>query len=195
MLKVSDNPPILFPEGCLGEESNGLWWVGHAKSRFEKAFAWDLHNKGVPYFLPMVERLTISGGRKRRGMVPLFSGYVFFRGSREDRYTALLTDRLCQVIEVPEQGQLLNELRNIHRLLEQKVTLDLYPFAAVGRRCRVRTGPFEGVEGIVVSREDRKARFVLQISILGQGASLEVDGDLLEPGDDVESGENPLRRA
>jgi transcription antitermination factor NusG len=57
--------------------------------------------------------------------------------------------------------------------------MDPYPFAAVGRRCRVTAGPLEGMEGIVV-RRDKLARLVLEVSILGQGASVEIDADLLE---------------
>ena len=189
MLKLSDNPPICFPEGILEEPQQDCWWVGHSKSRFEKAFAWEMHKRQVPYFLPMVERLTISGGKKRRAMQPLFSGYVFFRGSGETRYEALLTDRLCQVIAVPQQDLLLRELRSLQIVLSQKAVLDLFPFAAVGRRCRVRGGPFEGAEGTVISRDQNKARFVLQVSILGQGAALEIDGDLLEPAED--DGQDP----
>ena len=189
MLKFSDNLPMLFPEAALEAELATAWWVAHTKSRFEKAFAWDLHRKAIPYFLPMVERVTVSGGKKRRGLAPLFAGYVFFQGQREQRYEALLTDRLCQVIEVPEQARLMGELRSIWTVLEQKATLDLYLFAAIGRRCRIRSGPFEGIEGVVTVREERKARFVLQVSILGQGASLEIDADLLESADDSESRE------
>ena len=183
MLKLTDNPPVAFPEGIFAGEHQDSWWVGHTKSRFEKAFAWEMHRRNIPYFLPMIERLSISGGKKRRAMAPLFSGYVFFRGTTEIRYEALLTDRLCQVIEVPQQTILLQELRSLSLVLQQKAVLDLYPFAAVGRRCRVRGGPFEGAEGTVISCDRGKARFILQISILGQGASLEIDGDLLEPGD------------
>lgn len=184
MLMVSDNPPMLAPEGCLDLVRDTPWRVGHAKSRFEKAFAWELHQQQIPYFLPMVERVRISGGRKRKGLMPLFPGYVFFRGTDEDRYAALLTGRLCQVIEAPQQDVLLAELKSVYQVLQQRVVLDLYPFAAIGRRCRVRTGPFEGAEGTVVSREQNRARFVLQVSILGQGAALEIDGDLLEPAED-----------
>jgi hypothetical protein len=124
MLKLSDNPPILFPENILEEEQRDSWWVGHTKSRFEKAFAWELSKREVPFFLPMVERVTISGGKKRRGMQPLFPGYVFFRGTAETRYEALLTDRLCQVIEVPQQQTLIDELKSLNLVLGQKAMLD-----------------------------------------------------------------------
>lgn len=187
MLKLIDNPPILSPEGAFEESLSQLWWVAHTKSRCEKAFAWDLQGQGIPCFLPMVQRITFSGGRKRHGMASLFPGYVFFSGDGEARYRALLTDHLCQVIEVHDQQRLISELRSIHQVLLQKVTLDLYPFAAIGRRCRVRSGPFQGIEGIVVGREAQKARFVLQVGILGQGAALEIDGDALESAADVQA--------
>jgi transcription antitermination factor NusG len=105
---------------------------------------------------------------------------VFFCGTDEDRYRAMTTNRLCQTIDVPDQGRLIRELLSIERALAGKVTLDPYPFAAVGQRCRIKAGPFEGTEGVVIQR-DRLWRLVLQVSILGQGASMEVDADLLEP--------------
>src|SRR4029450_3809103 len=123
------------------------------KARFEKAFAFDLLARRVPYFLPMVERVRMSGGRKRRGLMPLFPGYVFFRGTPEDRYRALLTDRLCRVIDVTDQGRAAGELGALQRALAGGAALDPSPFAAVGRRCRVSAGPFEGLEGVVVRRD------------------------------------------
>src|SRR5436190_19195533 len=116
MLKFADNPPIVWPSSVLTDKG-GPWWVAHTKARFEKAFAWDMHGRQIPYFLPMIERVRVSGGRKRRGLVPLFSSYVFFRGSPVDRQTALATDRLCQVIEVRDQRQFLRELADIQRVL------------------------------------------------------------------------------
>ena len=160
----------------------GRWWVAHTKSRFEKAFAWDLLRHGIGYFLPMVERVRISGGRKRRVMAPLFPSYVFFCGNEADRYAALATDRLCQVLRVADQEVLIGELGDIERAMAGKAVMDPYPFAATGRRCRVKAGPFRGLEGVVVNR-NKVARLVLQVGILGQGAAIEIDADLLEPGD------------
>ncbi|KKL21894.1 hypothetical protein LCGC14_2440880 [marine sediment metagenome] len=161
-------------------EMQGTWWVAHTKARFEKAFAWDMHRKGIGYFLPMIERVRVSGGRKRWGMAPLFPSYVFICGSVEDRYTAMTTNRLCQTIEVPDQPGLAEELRFFEQALAGEAELDPYPFAVVGRRCRVIAGPMIGLEGTVV-RRDKLARLVLEVSVLGQRASLEIDCDLLEP--------------
>ena len=178
MLKLDDNPPVTHPERPLAEIA-GRWFVGHTKARFEKAFAWDLLRADVAYFLPMVEKVSFSGGRKRRGMMPLFAGYVFFAGDDETRLTAMKTNRFCQVIPAPDQAGLLLELSSLQKALESKAMLDPYPYAAVGRRCRITAGPFEGVEGIVVQRPGI-CKLVLQVSMLGQGAAMEIDAAVVE---------------
>ena len=180
MLKLSENPSML-PAGVKSvRQLSGRWRVGHTKSRFEKAFVRDLARCGIGYFLPMVQRVRASGGRKRHVLVPLFSSYVFFCSSREQRYTAMTTNRLCQTIEVPDQETLMAELTAIEKALQSGVELDPYPRLAKGRRCRVSAGALQGTEGVVL-RRGKPARIVLQVGILGQGAIVEIDADLLEP--------------
>lgn len=159
----------------------GRWWIAHTKARTEKAFAWDLIAAGgVGYYLPMTRRTTFSGGRKRLGFKPLFTSYVFVCGDDECRSTCLRTNRLCTVLPVPDPPQLVTELSAVQRALAGNPELDSYDFAAVGRRCRITAGPMAGLEGVVVRRTGR-ATLVLEVSILRQGASLEVDLDLIEP--------------
>ena len=179
MLKLSENPPILPPPSEAVADLLGQWRVAHTKARFEKALAWDLLGRGIGYFLPMIERVRVSGGRKRRVLLPLFPSYVFLCGTEEDRYDALATNRICQVIEVSDQAGLVDELTAIERAIKGNAQLDSYPQVAVGQRCRISAGLFQGLEGIVIQRSN-KARFVLQINFISQGAVMEVDADLLD---------------
>jgi transcription antitermination factor NusG len=180
VLKLTDNPPILSPANLSFEETSPPWWVAHTKARAEKQFAWDLHRKEISYFLPMVEKTTFSGGRKRRGMMPLFPSYVFFRGDENQRLTAFHTDRIAQVIEVKDQSMLRDELASLWRAISSGMKLDPYPFAIVGRRCRVRAGVLRNSEGTII-RRDGVDRLVLHVHILGRGAEVEIDPQLLEP--------------
>lgn len=179
MLDLRDNPPMMSPGATCLSELQGRWWVAHTKSRCEKAFAWDMVRRPMGFFLPMIQRVRISGGKKRVAMIPLFPSYVFCCGSEEDRYMAMTTNRLSQLIPVAEQESLVQQLDRIRVALAGKAELDPYPFAAIGSRCRIMAGPFQGLEGVVVQR-GRYARFVLEVGILGQGAAIEVDADLLE---------------
>ena len=181
MLKLYENPAILTPQVQSLAELTGTWWAAYTRPRFEKALAWALFNHRIGYFLPMREKIVFSGGRKRRIMVPLFTSYVFFCGSERDRYTALTTNRVCQTIEVADQDGLIEELVNIERALLSKAVIDNYPRLPVGSHCRIISGPMMGIEGVVIKRKDAKARMVLEVTMLGQGAVVEIDSDLLEP--------------
>jgi transcription antitermination factor NusG len=180
MLAVAENPPMLPPGVQTLADMTGTWWIAHTKSRAEKAFCWELLGQGIGFFLPIVEKITFSGGRKRLVMHPMFPSYVFFTGDRAARYSALSTNRLCQVLEVKNQETFMKELTWIETAVNGKATLDTYPHAAVGKRCRVRSGPLLGVEGVVVERSSM-THLALQVSMLGQGALLQIHPDLLEP--------------
>jgi transcription antitermination factor NusG len=46
-------------------------------------------------------------------------------------------------------------------------------------RVEVRSGPFRGLQGIIEGRTP-KDRMLLQVDILGQAVSVEIDGSLLD---------------
>jgi hypothetical protein len=181
MLKLSENPAILTPDVRSLSELKGTWRVAYTKARFEKVFAWDLLSHGIGYFLPMREKVIFSGGRKRRIMLPLFTSYVFFCGTELDRYTAMTTNRLCHTIEVIDQDGLIKELVSIEKALLSHAVIDNYPDLPVGSLCRINSGPMMGIEGVVISKYNMKARMVLEVTILGQGAIVEIDADILDP--------------
>ena len=180
MLKLSENPMILSPKVQSLSELEGTWWIAYTKARFEKAFAWDLLSRDIGYFLPMREKIIFSGGRKRRVMLPLFTSYVFFCGTENDRYTAMTTNRICHTIEVIDQERLIKELVSIEMALLNRVVIDNYNSLSIGTHCRIASGPMRGIEGTIIGRLNSKARMVLEVTILGQGALIEIYSDLLE---------------
>jgi len=171
----------MLPESSASlADLKGTWFIAHTKARFEKAFAWDMAAANIGYFLPMIPRVRFSGGRKRTVLTPLFTSYVFFNGSPQSRYQALATNRLCQVIPIADQSAIVRELLSLEQAIRSKVPLDPYPFAAVGQCVRIAAGPLMGLEGIVVERE-KTTKVILQVRVLGQGASVQVEADVLEP--------------
>ena len=182
MLKSSDNPPMTFPPDTNVTEMEGTWWVAHTKPRQEKALARDLSKRQMGYFLPMVEKVTVIRGRKFRPIMPLFPSYVFVCGTPERRNECFRGRRLAGAVNVADQGRLVGELHQIQSALGAHIRLDPWPYLKRGRRCRVSSGPFEGMEGIIDRRKDR-ARLVLRVETLGQAVALEIDAGLLEPVD------------
>jgi len=179
LLKPSENPPIAWPEVKSIRDFTGLWWVAHTKSRNEKALAQDLISKDISYFLPMSWKARRRKQRTIRSLLPLFSGYLFFCGNENQRVELLRTNRVANIIEVKDQQRLLDELSQIEQALQTGAPLTPHKYIKAGQHCRVIAGPLADLEGIVI-RTQKTARLVLQIDMLGQAASLEVDIDMIE---------------
>jgi len=192
LLKVNENPPISWPEEKSICDFTGQWWVAHTKSRNEKALAQDLIRKDVSYFLPMSWKVRRQRGRTIRSLLPLFSGYLFFCGNENQRIELLRTNRVANVIEVKNQQKLLAELLQIEQALRVGAPLAPHKYIKTGQRCRVIAGPLAGLQGLVLKTPTsagvkpslRKpgtiTRLILQVDMLGQAASVEIDIDMIE---------------
>ncbi|MGA2582328.1 MAG: transcription termination/antitermination NusG family protein [Tepidisphaeraceae bacterium] len=157
----------------------GQWHVLHTKSRQEKILADDLSAMGIRFFLPLNREVRFHGKRKTTVELPIFSGYVFLRGSLDEAYTADRTKRVVNIIRVADQEQLGWELTNLRLALSKNSNVQPYPFLQSGVRVEVRSGPMRGVQGIVENRIGVN-RLVLQVKMLGRAVSVEIDPGLLE---------------
>lgn len=180
MLKVSENPPLMWPQVESIQEFAGQWWVVHTKSRNEKALAHDLISRNISYFLPMTWKVRRQSRRTIRSLLPLFSGYLFFCGQENDRVEVLRTDRAANLIEVKDQQKLLRELQQIEQALKAGVPVTPHKYVKEGQKCRVLAGPLLGLQGVVATTRGA-TRLVLQVDMLGQAASVEIDVDMIEP--------------
>jgi transcription antitermination factor NusG len=179
VLKVSENPPLVWPEDESIADFTGIWWVAHTKARNEKAMAWQLAEKGVPYFLPMSWKVSRKSGRTVRSLLALFPGYVFFCGGEAERLEALKTNRTAAIIPVIDQSRLVRELVPIEKVLRLGKAVIPHNCLKVGQRCRVIAGPLLGTEGLII-QTPKETRLVLQVEMLGQAASVEIDLDMVE---------------
>ncbi len=179
MLSVSKNPPIIWPEVESIGLFTGRWWVAHTKSRNEKALAHDLIGKGISYFLPMSWKVSRKSRRTIKSLLPLFSGYLFFCGDESHCTEIKRTDRVANIIEVIDQQKFLGELVQIERVLQAGEPIVPHNYIKAGQKCHVIAGPLMGLQGIVVTARGA-ARLVLQVDMLGQAASVEIDIDMIE---------------
>ena len=180
MLKESENPSIIWPKDTSIADFTGTWWVAHTKSRNEKALAWQMQKRGISYFLPMAEKVARSRGRTIRSMLPLFSGYLFFCGNEDDRLEVLRTNRVANILVVGNQQRFLADLVPIEQVIRKGAKLQPHKFVKAGQKCRVIAGPLAGAEGII-SRVSHSTRLVLQVEMLGQATSVEIDMEMIEP--------------
>lgn len=180
MLKTHENPPLVWPQTDSIRLLEGCWWVAHTKSRNEKALAHDLVAKNISYFLPMTWKVRRQSHRTIKSLLPLFTGYLFFCGNEAARVELLKTNRVANLLEVKDQEGLVRELTRFEQALRAGAPLIPHKYIRKGQWCRVIAGPLLGLEGIVVQTKG-DTRLVLQINMLGQAASVEINMDMIEP--------------
>ena len=176
MVALETHVDFTAEQGC--EVAVMPWHVLLTKSRQEKALAEDLLRMGIDHYLPLIQAVRYHGNRKANVDIPMFTGYLFLRGSVEDTYRADRTNRVARIIRVVDQEKLDGELLNIRMASEKKVKLEAFNYLRKGTKVEVRSGPMKGLRGVVENREANK--LFLQVELLNVSVGLEIDGSLLD---------------
>ncbi|MDA3963202.1 MAG: hypothetical protein PF961_20655 [Planctomycetota bacterium] len=164
-----------------GELPNRYWQIVRTLPRQEKKLCHDLRLRGIPYLLPMEQRLR-QYRRKgiQRFLVPLISGYVFTPSGPDDREDIYRTERTAGIIPVDEPVNLAIELHALVALLRFAESAPMVrPEIIPGKRVRITHGVLTGVEGIVRKRRGR-CELIVNIFALGTSVSGMVDAELVE---------------
>jgi transcriptional antiterminator RfaH len=170
------HPPDLFE--LPAEEFP--WWVIHVQSRQEKVLARFCLERAIPFYLPQAEKKTKRNGRNFTSYIPLFPGYVFLRGSREQRALALRSNVIASSLEVIDQELLASELRQIRDLQTSGHALVPYEEIGAGDPVKLTDGIFKGYTGVVV-RERGEMRLVVSISLIRRSVLVDVSRDGVAP--------------
>ena len=160
------------------------WYALYTRSRFEKKLLCELTLRQVEVFLPMREILSRWKDRNKKIWVPLFPGYIFvnYVDTPENRYRILNTPGAVNFVgtggrsyPVPEE-----QIIAIRRFLESSLSIDPYPYVKIGTQVEVIAGPLTGIRGILIEKRG-KFRFVLQVDMIMQAISVEIDALDIRP--------------
>jgi transcription antitermination factor NusG len=162
----------------LCDDPEKRWCVLHTKSRREKKVAEQSVRFGIRHYFPLRKSITGRRGRRYTSMVPIFSGYVFAYIDWADRRRLFQTGHIASVIDVMDQDNLVEELKNI-RLIEETGHF-LHPVLEIakGKRVRIIDGPLSGLDGTVI-RIKGKSCIVLAVDIIRQAVACEIDAGML----------------
>jgi len=155
------------------------WCVLHVKPRCEKKMAGYLASTQFDQYLPLRAETKIYQRRKVAVEKPVFPGYVFACVSRDRRVLVLKSRLVVHVLEVRDQAQFMNEIRQIRLALDVNPALGACPALTQGECVRIVSGPFQGLEGRVKVLKSR-TQVVLNVEGIGQGVAVEVSMDMVE---------------
>ena len=163
------------------QEEASAWYALYTRHQHEKAVEAALRYKGFEVFLPLYQAAHRWKDRYKELSLPLFPCYVFVRSATQRRYHIVITPGVYSFVASAGEPITIPDLEidAIRRAVERGGDLEPHPFLTCGDWVRVKCGPLEGVEGILVRKKNRY-RLVLSVKMLEQAASVEVDGFLVE---------------
>jgi transcription antitermination factor NusG len=158
------------------------WWALYTKHQHEKTVANMLSAKGFEVFLPLYDSKRQWKDRTKMVSLPLFPGYVFVRGGIHRRLDVVTTPGVHMILFHGENVAIIPEdqIQAIRMTVEGPFQAEPHPFLKCGEKVRVKQGPLEGVEGVLV-RKKNLYRLVLSVDMLAQSVAVEIDATDVEP--------------
>jgi transcription antitermination factor NusG len=158
------------------------WYVVYTYPRHEKRVAERLEQAQVEYFLPLYRTTHLWADRRKGVELPLFPGYVFVRIALVHRLRVLETPSIVRFVGIGQYPTPMpeNEVATLRRGLSRGAKVEPHPFLKIGERMRIKAGPFQGVEGVMI-RSKNVVRVVLSIDLIMRSVAVEVEIADLEP--------------
>ncbi len=165
-----DRPAVAPHEA--GSES---WYALYTCPRHEKRVAEQIEQRRISCFLPLYRSVRRWKDRRKELELVLFPGYVFVHMAFQDKLQVLKVPGAVRLVTFNGQPVALPEqeiecLRN----RQSSSNLEPHPYLRVGRRVRVRSGPMQGLEGIIRRNKD-KCRLVFSLDLIMRSVAVEVD--------------------
>lgn len=158
------------------------WYAAYTSANHEKRVAEQLAVRDVEHFLPTYASVRRWKDRRVTLDMPLFSGYVFVRIALHDRLRVQQVPGVARLVgfnglpcPLPE-----SEIEGIRTCFARKTQLEPHPYVSVGRRVRVKAGPLEGLEGLVIRKKNR-SRFVISVELIKRSVAVELEALEVEP--------------
>ena len=151
------------------------WQVLHVVANHEKRVAQHLSVRSLENYLPLYTERSRWTDRSVVLERPLFAGYVFVRFPPHARLFAVSMPGVIRLLDSRESDAVsAEEIERIRIGLATDCFLRPHPQVSVGTSVRVRSGVFEGVEGIVTEFR-HQCRVIITLSAVKQCFSVEVE--------------------
>ena len=160
-----------------------VWTPVRTKPRQEKKIQQYCNGKNIICYLPLVKRIHKYGKRRREFYIPMFPGYIFCQLDDSDYQEIVLSNGVLFRVNMDsyDEATLLKELDSVMAFEELSARQEVVvkPELVSGSVVEIKSGPLRGLEGIVEKRKNTTS-VSININILGQSASVELDAENLE---------------
>lgn len=158
------------------------WYALYTCARHEKRVAQQIERRSFSCFLPLYRSVRRWKDRRKELELALFPGYVFVHMKLENRLQVLQLPGVVRLVSFNGQPAALpaDQIEALQLRLSAAVRIEPHPYLRAGRKVRVRSGPMQGLEGIILRRKD-SCRVIFSIDLIMRSVAVEVDEADLEP--------------
>jgi len=158
------------------------WYAVHTFAHHEKQVKERLAARNVETFLPLYLTTHRWKNRTAHLELPLFPGYLFVYIPLLERLKVLQVSGVARLVgtagtPIPLPEHEIESLRNARNI---SVHTEPHPYLEVGRRVRIKAGPFEGFLGILLRRKGR-FRVILSLELIRSSFVVDICSSDVEP--------------
>jgi transcription antitermination factor NusG len=165
------------------EEFNPIhtWYAVYTRHQHEKSVALGLTGKGLEVFLPLYTAVRRWKDRDKKLQLPLFPCYVFLRDPGAWWLRVLTTPGIHSVVGFAGRPSMIptSEIEAVRKVVESPLRSEPHPYLKAGDRVRLRAGPLEGLEGILIQKKNI-LKLLVSIEMLHRSVAVEVDATIVE---------------
>ena len=158
------------------------WHAIQLRPRYEKLVALHLRDKGYEEYLPLYRSRRRWSDRVQELQLPLFPGYIFCKLDVMQRLPILIIPGVISIVgcgkvplAIPD-----HEITAVQRIVDSRMPYGPWPSLCVGQPVRVRYGPLEGLEGVVLELRN-KYHLIISVTLLSRSVSVMIDRDSITP--------------
>ena len=163
------------------QNSQPRWYALYTCARHERRVAEQIERRQVSCFLPSYRCVRRWKDRNKELELALFPGYVFVHMSLSNKLKVLQVPGVVRLVSFHGKPAPLPaaEIEALRDRLSGSAKFEPHPYLRAGRKVRVHSGPFQGLEGVIVRRKDRY-RLIFSIDLIQRSLAIELDEADLE---------------
>ena len=151
------------------------WGLVQTRPRNEKWVYQQLQNDGILCYLPLITKVEIHNRSKRETVLPMFPGYLFACSALEEETVIRRNRCVCNLQKVSEGEELslLQDLRIVRTCEIESANhkMIINPGLHPGDQVSIKSGPFKGMDAIVVRRVN-EVSIIVNLFFMGQNIDL-----------------------
>ena len=152
------------------------WFAVQVRTKHELGVAAFLGGRGYEPFLPLSRSRRAWSDRIKVVDAPLFPGYLFCRVNIQDRLPVLSAPGVIRIVGYNRSPIPIDEaeINAIHAIVTSGLPNKPWPFLRVGDPVQIKSGPLQGLKGILVAVKGAH-RLVVSVTLLQRSVAVEID--------------------